>query len=350
MMDKLTHGILLARIAKQIFVSKVTGKRIPVTVSLHVTNKCNMRCRYCYANFEKRFDHPPDDFTTRELISLIDEIHAEGCRWVILLGGEPLMRDDIGIIIRYIKKKGMLCELVTNGVLIDRNVEEILDVDLLCISIDGERGVNDAIRGKGTYDLAVNGLKIAKDHGIKTRIHATLTTLNNNAKSIKHLAYLAAKFKTTFGFSSPILHEYNEIDELQVPPEEMVKFWKLLKTLKTKYGRNYYTHHALDRAISWPLAPLDVIKDMDRVCELGLDKCHVGERYCYIDSEGYAYPCIVQGIKKGLNVKEVGFKKAWDYLARFTCHACAYVQYMELNDVLDMAWHSIMLGFNVFFK
>jgi MoaA/NifB/PqqE/SkfB family radical SAM enzyme len=151
---KIHHLMKLAAIGIQILKSKVFRKRIPIVVSIHVTNKCNLRCTYCYANVGGRFNKNCEDFSTAELKRYITETKALGTRWIIFLGGEPLLRPDIGDLISHVNHQGMLCELVTNGTLIDENIEKIKDVDLLCISIDGDMGSNDELRGNGSYKRA----------------------------------------------------------------------------------------------------------------------------------------------------------------------------------------------------
>ena len=65
--SKIKFIIAILRFAKQIIMSKILKKRIPIIVSFHITNKCNLRCRYCYANFDGRFDSKIPDFTTSEV-------------------------------------------------------------------------------------------------------------------------------------------------------------------------------------------------------------------------------------------------------------------------------------------
>ena len=81
-------------------------KRVPLIVNYQVTTLCNLRCIYCYADL-----HSPKeerDLSTAEIFREIDELYGLGTRWIRLMGGEPLMRDDIGAIIDYIKKKVFL--------------------------------------------------------------------------------------------------------------------------------------------------------------------------------------------------------------------------------------------------
>ena len=53
--------------------------------------------------------------TTREVFRLFDEIAAMGTIRIGLWGGEPLIRDDIGDILEYGKKKGFYITMDTNG-------------------------------------------------------------------------------------------------------------------------------------------------------------------------------------------------------------------------------------------
>lgn len=336
----------LIRITIQIILARICKKRVPVRVSIHVTSKCNLRCAYCYANYNQRFDKGVDDFSTSSLLRLIDELHDLGARWVVLLGGEPLLRNDIGEIITRIKVKNMLCEIVTNGTLIHRNIHVLKQVDLLCISVDGAEDENDLIRGDGTYKKAIKALRLARDHGIRTRIHATLTRANSNLMSMQHLAAVARFFHIRFGVSSPITHDYNAIDAMQLSPDELARFWEMLGSMNASAGLNYYSKKSLLQSTRWHL-PTMIVNPSSLPPRLQGRKyrpCLAGHRSCYIDSEGIVYPCIPRGVKNGLNFQEVGITKAWEHLSSSTCYSCNFIQYMELNEVLDLSWRTILQG------
>lgn len=331
--------IPLIRLLKQIVICKFLKKRIPIIVSFHVTNRCNLRCNYCYANFEDRFNKPIPDYTTREIIQIIDDMYDLGTRWIVLLGGEPLLRKDIGYIIKYIKSKNIICEVVTNGLLIKKKIKQLEPVDFLCISLDGDELANDAVRGTGTYKTTIEGLAIACEHGLQTRLHATLTKKNNNSQSMEHLAKLAEMYNVTFGYSSPILHEYNKTDEVFFSTNDIIEFWKQLLSFKKSNSKIYYTLNSLQYIIDWPFYPSMVVENLATISKDTNFKpipCFFGQRSCYIDCDGYVYLCIAKGVKSGLNLKEVGFKKAWNYLTRFKCGSCAYVQYVEFNNFINL--------------
>ena len=87
----------------------------------------------------------------------------------ILFGGEPLIREDIGRVIRAIKERNRYCIIYTNGSLVPDKIKDILLVDQLVISIDGWEATNDNIRGKGAYQKAIKALEIALNHGLVFR-------------------------------------------------------------------------------------------------------------------------------------------------------------------------------------
>ena len=100
--SKLATG---SRIAGKILYSKATSKRMTIVENLLINNDCNIKCFYCFPQVFKR---EVKQFTTQELMKLIDDFHDRGTEVMVLLGGEPLLRKDIGEIIRYVKSKKMI--------------------------------------------------------------------------------------------------------------------------------------------------------------------------------------------------------------------------------------------------
>ena len=70
---------------------KALRSRVPLAGSIEVTASCNLRCRHCYVAGEAgRYD----EMCTEELLGLIDQLADAGCLWLLITGGEPLMRSD----------------------------------------------------------------------------------------------------------------------------------------------------------------------------------------------------------------------------------------------------------------
>ena len=290
--------------------SKLTGKRIPIYVNFQITNKCNLKCEYCYADFASL--KGKEELTTEEVLKLIDELSSMGTRWVRILGGEPLLRKDIGLIIDKFKKKKIMCEMVTNGYFVKNNIEIIKKVDSLCFSIDGDREATDLLRGKGTYDKVIEAIKIAKENKIPIRLHGVLTKYTID--KYQHIAELAKEHGGMFNYAQYLALPYDKNYKIMVSTEEAKDFFKKIKELKHKGYPVLNSNAFYDHVINWPLEKDIMLKEEAKNIDTTyVIPCKAGRFSCWIDSDGGVYSCQCRW-KKGLNLRDVGFKRAWDYL------------------------------------
>jgi radical SAM protein with 4Fe4S-binding SPASM domain len=154
----------------------------PFQVVWDFTHKCNIKtCKQCYAS--EFFDSDVEDISVEDTFTIIDKLAAMDTVSIFWSGGEPLVRiDDVCKCITYARSKGIASSMVTNGVLLTpENVEKLkaAGLPIVYVSFDGAtKESNDAIRGKGTFDAAVTGMKNVKAAGMmcSTLITATKTS------------------------------------------------------------------------------------------------------------------------------------------------------------------------------
>ncbi|UCE37418.1 MAG: radical SAM protein [Thermoplasmata archaeon] len=105
----------------------------PFYASYKITNKCNMRCKFCNVWMEKTPVLP-----TEEVFNVLDNLGNSSITLLSLEGGEPLRRDDLGEILRYAATKPFYLFFTTNGLLLDKAPMEEYGkyIDYLHISID----------------------------------------------------------------------------------------------------------------------------------------------------------------------------------------------------------------------
>ena len=94
---------------------------------LELTARCNLNCRHCYINL------PPNDklaksneLSLKEIEKIADQALELGAVWVLLTGGEPLLRSDFEQIFLMLKHKGFLVSVFTNETLINLIHEYLL--------------------------------------------------------------------------------------------------------------------------------------------------------------------------------------------------------------------------------
>ena len=169
------------------FAAKIFRRRIPLVVGWAITDRCNQSCSYC-----GRRHGDIKEISTQEAFRIIDELSRLGCLRISLTGGEPLMREDIGAIVDRIHKKGIETKINSNGALVRERIDELKNLDILCLSLEGEKDVHDAIRGAGSYDKVIEAAQCARERGIKISFATVLT--KRNLDSIDFILAKAKEF------------------------------------------------------------------------------------------------------------------------------------------------------------
>ncbi len=176
--DPLRYGRESSRLPSHLL--QFSKDKKPVVV-WNTTKRCNLRCVHCYA-FAEGEDYKGDELSTREGKALIDDLAAFGVPVILFSGGEPVLREDLPELIDYTVKKGIRAVISTNGTLITREKAQIFSrfsLSYIGVSLDGLRAVNDAFRGvEGAFSRAMEGIRNARDAGIKVGLRFTINKRN----------------------------------------------------------------------------------------------------------------------------------------------------------------------------
>ncbi len=111
--------------------------RIHTSLRVSVTDACNIRCRYCMPEFVKGF-LAKDQLLSFEAIERIVQVLAKsGIKKVRLTGGEPLMRPNLGRLVKRLANIEGLEQIAmtTNGMLLPPIVRELADSGLTHVNI-----------------------------------------------------------------------------------------------------------------------------------------------------------------------------------------------------------------------
>ena len=93
---------------------------------MELTYRCNVRCKHCYLSFGHTGIAGLSELTFEEIRRIIDEIVEAGTLYLLLTGGEPIIRRDFLDIYRYAKTKGLLVILFTNGTMLTPSIADVL--------------------------------------------------------------------------------------------------------------------------------------------------------------------------------------------------------------------------------
>jgi len=149
-------------------------------VFFHILTHCNLKCKHCYIN-KKQHGENTLPLETIEAWLKVFASKTKNAN-VIFLGGEPTLHPDLSLAIKKAKALGYNSITVdTNGYLFHDILSKVEPdvVDYFRFSLDGvTRETNDIIRGKGSYDNCIAGIKKAILRGFTTSLIYTVSQMN----------------------------------------------------------------------------------------------------------------------------------------------------------------------------
>jgi MoaA/NifB/PqqE/SkfB family radical SAM enzyme len=218
-----------------------------------------------------------------------------GTQLLQLQGGEPLLREDLGIVIDEAHRFGMACDMVTNGTLVLKKTDIVRRLDRICISLDGRPGLNDANRGEGAYGRALEGIEFACSRGLAVRLSAVLTD-KTVVEDIDWLIGLARSHKITVNFSPPFYFcpqfSRDKITPHLVPDAKLKILLRHIIYRKIEKAPIQFSLASYGLALNWPFT-YGKCTATRRELPAGVvyPKCYHGDRVVFIDSDGSVYPC-----------------------------------------------------------
>src|SRR5205823_240326 len=152
------------------------GRRITY-VRMSVTDRCDLRCRYCMAE-TMTFLPRKDVLSLEEMVELADIFVARGVKRIRLTGGEPLVRKGVDWLVPELGKRigRGLDELTmtTNGTQLARHTRMLFDSGIRRINVsldsrDPQRFRH--ITRRGDLSQLLDGIDAAARTGLKVKIH-----------------------------------------------------------------------------------------------------------------------------------------------------------------------------------
>ena len=157
------------------------GVHIPPFLIASITSSCNLHCAGCYSrcNHATQDIEPVSQLTSEEWLSIFKEADEIGVSYILLAGGEPLLRRDI--IEAAGKMQNIIFPIFTNGTYIDEKYLNLFDKcrNLIpVISIEGGKEETDMRRGSGIYEKLILAMDSIYEKGLLFGASVTVTTEN----------------------------------------------------------------------------------------------------------------------------------------------------------------------------
>lgn len=303
------------------------GRRIPLVVSVVVTNRCNYSCAYC-----DRWDGRGERMTTDQLSSMIDDMAALGTRRLIFTGGEPLVRKDIFQLIARARAHEMQVNVNSNGTLVPRFADQLAVIDTLTISIDGDRQIHDSIRGDGAFAAALAAVRTMREVAPHVRVRLTAVISRESIGGEDALLDIA-RAENLEVFFQPAEHRLlgggDQVNPIAPPVARYRETIDHLLAEKRAGAPIANSESALRYLRGWPDAPAL--------------KCAGARLFVRVDFDGSVKICGRMGeYEQSLDALTLGFRKAFESLDDARCPTCWCASRVEVNQAFSLKPDAIM--------
>jgi radical SAM protein with 4Fe4S-binding SPASM domain len=266
----------------------------PVSVTAEITHACNVDCEHCY------LDLVPDSkigaLSTDEWKRIFTEIKAAGCLFLILTGGEVLVRKDFFELATFARQLGMAITIFTNGTLIDeKNADRIAALRPLGVEISilgGIAATHDAIaRRRGAFDKTIAGVRRLRERGVPVLLKTVI--MEKNATERVSIAKLAESLGCRITFDIEVTPKNNG----SLAPQALIADDDaLVDAMRAIVDED---NQRFGEAIIPP-----------REEQLDMAPCAAGRRACQIGPTGDLFPCTQWQEPVG-NLRHTSFSTLW---------------------------------------
>ena len=269
------------------------GLHVPGFLIASITSSCNLHCAGCYSRFNHATvdEEPVKQLSCEEWLRIFKEAEALGISFIMLAGGEPMIRRDV------IEAAGTMRDIIfpvfTNGTFMDERYFALFDKcrNLVpVLSLEGGQEITDARRGAGIYDRVAANMKAFHEKGLIYGASVTVTTENAKEAVSEEFVSRLAKEGCKLIIYVEFVPVTDEAAHLAPGEKERTYMEEALASLREKHDEIVLLSFPGD--------------------ELSMGGCMAaGREFFHINSYGGAEPCPFSPYSD-INVKETSLKEA----------------------------------------
>ena len=274
----------------------------PFWLLAELTYRCPLHCVFCYN--PTNYAQIQSELSTQEWIRVMTEARELGAAQLGFSGGEPLLRDDLEILVKAARELGFYTNLITSGVGLNENrIQALKEAGLDHIQLsfqDSTQEMNDFLSSTKTFALKKRVADLIKKYDYPMVMNVVLHRYNlPHIDKIIEMAldldaeYLELANTQYYGWAM------ENQDQLMPTHEQLREAEKIVNAYRTKIGK---------RCKLLFVVP-DYFEDRPKACMNGW-----GSVFLDIAPDGAALPCHNARQLPGLdipNVRDFSIKEIW---------------------------------------
>lgn len=198
-------------------------------LELQLLHQCNLRCRHCYLGTPREKRLPLE-----EALGITREFARRGGLRLLVSGGEPLLYPHLPDFLSAAAGLGLRRILITNGTLITPGNVDRLEAEEIQISLDGWRQGHEMLRGPGTFDPALRGIRLVREAGLPLSI-ATMVHRGNLGEFDRLARFVEEIGAVEWGVDLPC-----QAGSLKEHPELVLDVEEAVPYLNFSFGGGYH--------------------------------------------------------------------------------------------------------------
>ncbi len=321
--------------------ARACQKGIPLAGNFELTPRCNFNCRMCYVHLTaEEQQRRGAELTADEWLAIAEQARSQGMLFLLLTGGEPLIRTDFRYMLTELKKMGLMISVNSNASLIDGDWLDFFRHEppsRFNITLYGSSNETyERLCGRPMFDRVVSNIRALKELGIGVKLNASMTPYN--VADMQGIYDIATELGTPVQMASYMFPPVRRDEEL------------------TGQNDRFSCREAAECSVRWDRLRFSDEEFMQRaeaikagtsvpdseVCEGTPGEkmaCRAGRSSFWINWRGVMTPCGML-LRPAFSVPELGFAEAWERVKAATeqirlpsecaqcrykhmCHACA---------------------------
>lgn len=331
---------------KQVVFRKGAAKRIPVSGTFELTSRCNLSCKMCYVHMDKdEQDKRGRELTTQEWIQLGREAVDAGMIYLLLTGGEPLLRPDFEEIYVALIQMGLMVTVNTNATLLTPQI-------LACFQRYRPEKVNVTLYGFSDctyghlcgnsrgFDAAVRGVLALKAAGIRVNLNTTFTRYN--IQDMDRIVDFAKENQIPIRMTSfifPPVRNQHEPEDVNLTPAEMGRAAAYFDWITLEQDQRGKRGDLIRKYLEKGTAP-----PVDQKSRMSA--CMAGRGSFWVSWDGKMFPCGMLPDFEA-DVRNADFRSAWEKTCRNVwkmplpteCQGCKYEKFCPACAAVSMSIH-----------
>ncbi|MFC1893829.1 radical SAM/SPASM domain-containing protein [Chloroflexota bacterium] len=280
-------------------IAKCARLGIPVQVVLELTYRCNLRCAHCYVDLDET-----DELTLEEWKDVLHQLKAAGTIYLLLTGGEIMVRADFLDIATYARQDGFILGMLTNCSLvtpaISQAIAELRPFSIATSLYGATASTHESVtKVPGSFQRTLEGIKLLVGAGLVPTVQVMV--MKTNTRELPQIQ----KLVNSLGAVARI--------DIGMAPS------------KTGADIPFRYEPGVAELVGCGWQP--EIPDLTE--GHGLQLCKAGKAMCSISPRGDVFPCIMFPLKLG-NLRKSSFSSIWQLEP---CAELRYLRSMRRSDL-----------------